>query len=142
MVRLHGVLVTENTGVINLDDVRRKKSQKQFTSSRQSISTEQHCSILSGLNQKTSDEPTVSCFLCQSFRSVEPGPCRRPVTENHLCMASPLPKKIDPLTGFEATYNTDDLGREYFTRHLYQYCSRVNSDGHCKKFRMVHIDCD
>ncbi len=57
-------------------------------------------------------------------------------TWSHLCTASPLPRKIDFVTGREVYCGTNDLGTEYHSDQVYKYCRDVNN-GKCSKFRFT-----
>jgi len=73
------------------------------------------------------------CTACRHFRNLEPNSPRAGVWYNHLCLATPLPKKIDPYDGQLKPYAVNDLGRQAFTDKEFQYCREVN-DGKCSKF--------
>ena len=64
------------------------------------------------------------CVECENFRNLEPGSVRKDCWYNHLCLASPLPKKLNVVTGKMKTRSPHD----------YAYCREVNIDGHCPKF--------
>ena len=76
------------------------------------------------------------CRCCVGFRNLEPGSVREHVWYNHLCLASPLPRGLDPYDGEEKPYLGNDLGRQCFVeeRAGFHFCRDVN-DGHCELFR-------
>lgn len=55
---------------------------------------------------------------------------------NHLCGAAPLPIGLDPVTGNLRSISNNDLGMEYTSEHLYDYCRNIN-DGDCKLFKSI-----
>jgi hypothetical protein len=77
---------------------------------------------------------TTICTKCANFYNAEPGSVREHVWYNHLCKASPLPKRIDPYDGKMKSCSVNDLGRGIFTDHEFEYCREVN-DGNCPKFK-------
>jgi hypothetical protein len=81
------------------------------------------------------EKPVTVCKECQHFINLEPDSPRADVWYNHLCGASPLPKKTDPLDGKLKPYHVNDLGGEYFSEHELHYCRDIN-DGACLKFTM------
>lgn len=75
------------------------------------------------------------CRECKHFRNLEPGSAREHIWYNHLCLASPLPTRIDPYDGVEKPYSRNDLGSVYFSQDKpYHYCRTINPDGSCEKF--------
>ena len=62
------------------------------------------------------------CFECRFFHNKEPNSPRKNVWYNHQCIASPLSKSINPVTG-------------YYTDVSFKYCRNVNTDGQCSKFK-------
>lgn len=78
------------------------------------------------------DEVTI-CTQCVHFKNLEPHSARKDVWYNHLCQATPLPKKVDPYDGKMKPCAVNDLGREHFTENEFQYCRELN-DGKCPKF--------
>lgn len=86
-------------------------------------------------DSRKSKQPEVTvCTQCAHFMNLEPGSAREHVWYNHLCQATPLPKKVDPYDGKEKSYGVNDLGQEYYTENKFQYCRDVN-DGRCPKFQ-------
>ncbi len=84
--------------------------------------------------QDVSDPKITICKRCKYFINIDPFSCRRDVWYNHLCRASPLPKKVDPYDGKMKSYRLDRLNRVCFTQHDFEYCRDVN-DGSCLKFQ-------
>ncbi len=89
--------------------------------------------ILPIKRNETPNGPTL-CVNCEHFANLEPGTPRADVWYNHLCLAHPLPKKIDFYDSQEKPYNINDLGMEILSHHAYKNCRDIN-DGKCAKFK-------
>ena len=90
--------------------------------------------VVSMEDKKKAKMPEVTvCVQCKFFINLEPGSSREHVWYNHLCSATPLPKKIDPYDGKKKPWSRNDLGGEYFSDNEFKYCKNVN-DGKCPKF--------
>lgn len=72
------------------------------------------------------------CTQCAHHIQAEDIPSRQDIWYNHLCGASPLPTKIDPVTGKRAHYDENSIG-EGPTMSEFYYCRDVNK-GNCPKF--------
>lgn len=79
---------------------------------------------------------TTVCTKCAHFQNLDPGSDRRHVWYNHVCRASPLPKRVDPYDGKVKSFGVNDLGGKYVSEHGLRYCRDVN-DGKCPKFKPV-----
>lgn len=81
-------------------------------------------------------QPEVTiCTQCEHFMNREPTGPRTDIWYNHFCLASPLPKKVNPYNGALQPCDVNDLGGEYFTSpdEGFKNCRYVN-DGKCPKF--------
>jgi len=82
---------------------------------------------------RKSSTPTI-CVECVHFMNVAvDDKTRSDIWYNHLCLASPLPKRINYVTGIEQHYLENDTGKVVFTDQEYKYCKDVN-DGKCPRF--------
>ena len=79
-------------------------------------------------------QPQTICALCQSFLNLEPDSPREDVWYNHLCKASPLEERVDPVTGKPGFAATSDLGQDFVSDRQYQYCHNVNK-GFCPLYK-------
>lgn len=87
------------------------------------------------LDHKRSNREVTVCTRCVHFMNLEPGSSREHIWYNHLCKATPLPRKTDPYDGKMKPYTVNSLGGVYFTKHRFQYCRAVN-DGKCPKYKV------
>ena len=76
--------------------------------------------------------PTI-CKNCANLLRLEVGTLREDVWYNMLCKASPLPQKLDVVSGKSGYSSKNDFGQEYIGDNPYKYCRDVN-DGNCPKF--------
>ena len=76
------------------------------------------------------------CTKCKHLLNLEPNSVRADVWYNHLCTASPFPRKVDPFDGKVKSCGGNDLGGEYFTNRQFQFCRNVN-DGRCDKYEAM-----
>lgn len=85
---------------------------------------------------KIRDQPkTTICTKCVHFKNIEPeDQCRNKIWYNHLCLASPLPKSINYVTGAEESYKEDNQKNKIFTDQEYNYCKDINTDGKCQRY--------
>jgi hypothetical protein len=68
----------------------------------------------------TETKSVTLCVNCEHFWNLEPNSVRNSIWYNHLCLASPLPPKL----------NTYDGSLE----PQYENCRNINKDGRCQKF--------
>jgi hypothetical protein len=76
---------------------------------------------------------TTVCTRCRHFMNLDPHSCRADVWYNHLCLATPLPTRIDPYDGKVKPCGVNDLGTPYFSDEAFQNCRYVNN-GNCQKY--------
>ena len=87
--------------------------------------------------EKKDPKPEVTvCLRCAHFKNLDPSSGREHIWYNHVCMANPLPLKVDPYDGKEKPCGVNDLGGEYFSKQPYQFCRNIN-DGKCPKFQAL-----
>lgn len=74
------------------------------------------------------------CTNCVHFKNAEANDkSRSEIWYNHLCLAHPLPKSINFVTGIEQYYIENDIGKIVFTDQEFKYCKDIN-DGKCQKY--------
>ena len=73
------------------------------------------------------------CTECEHFLNLDSGSCRESIWYNHLCKASPLPKRRDPYDGIEKPWQTNDIGGGGVAEHEFHFCRNAN-DGSCRKW--------
>lgn len=71
-----------------------------------------------------------TCYTCQHFKNSEPNGPRKDMWYNHLCKAAPLDVTINPVTGEACCKSRNDLGQEYYTNQMFEYCREINK-GDC-----------
>lgn len=74
----------------------------------------------------TPKQPKTVCYNCRNFFNAEPIGSHSDIWYNHYCLASPKPRKIDPVTGKERNAAYD----------RYRYCRDVNT-GNCKLYEQI-----
>ena len=70
------------------------------------------------------------CVDCKHFKNLEPHSDRADIWYNHLCLASPLEKKRNPVTG-----KVESIG----SQHDFAYCCNINN-GNCAKYEANEED--
>jgi hypothetical protein len=74
------------------------------------------------------------CAKCANlYRKEPPSSPRYNIWYNLLCMASPLPEVVDPVSGETGYASTNDLGRGVIGENPWMYCRDVNH-GNCPKY--------